>query len=177
MAGLDLMDLAGKPTPEMTLMRESVEGACAMLEFMRLAFGHAGAGETCDGARLHALLGAHIATRPRLALDWAVEGALTRVAAQQLALALLCALHALPRGGTLRVAREGPLLRLAATGQIATDPALWDGLAGRAPPPAPDPRRIEFALLSRALAGHDCPISVTLGPDMLLLTLPQGKDD
>ncbi len=177
MAGLDLMEMTGEPTPEMGLMRESLDGARATLDLMRLAFGQASAGASVDSEVLHSLLAAPLAARPRLTLDWAVEGILPRSVAQQLTLALMCALHALPRGGTLHVAREGAALALTASGQIAADPALWDGLSGRAALPDPDPRHIEFALLARHLAQSDAAILITHDSETLRLILSQVKAD
>ena len=50
MAGLDLLEMSGRPSPELALMRESVEGARATLDLLRLAFGPAGAGEAIGKA-------------------------------------------------------------------------------------------------------------------------------
>lgn len=177
MAGLDLMEMAGPPTPELALMRESVDSARATLDLMRLAFGQASTGASVDSEVLRRLLAAPLAARPRLSLSWAVDGSLTRSEAQQLTLALMCALHALPRGGTLHVARDGAALALTATGQINADPALWDGLSGRAARPAPDPRRIEFAVLGRTLAESAAAIRVTHDTETLRLFLSQAKAD
>ncbi|MAU52356.1 MAG: hypothetical protein CMN17_08270 [Roseovarius sp.] len=177
MAGLDLLEMSGRPSPELALMRESVEGARATLDLLRLAFGPAGAGEAIGAEALRALCAAPLAARPRLTLDWTLAEALPRPEARRLALALLCALHALPRGGTLRVAREGAALCLAARGEIAADPALWQGLGGTAPLPEPDPRRIEFALLAQALARDGARLTISHAGDTLRLALlPAGKD-
>jgi histidine phosphotransferase ChpT len=177
MAGLDLMEMAGPPTPELALMRESVDSARATLDLMRLAFGQASTGASVDSEVLRRLLAAPLAARPRLSLTWAVDGSLTRSEAQQLTLALMCALHALPRGGTLRVAREGAALALTASGQIAADPALWDGLSGHAALPDPDPRRIEFGFLGRLLAENDAALLISHDSETLRLILSQAKAD
>jgi histidine phosphotransferase ChpT len=177
MAGLDLMEMAGQPTPELALMRESLDGARATLDLMRLAFGQASEGAAIEGETLRQLLAALLVARPRLTLDWAVAGTLPRAEAQQVTLALLCALHALPRGGTLRIAHEGAALTLTATGAIAADPALWEGLSGHAPLPAADPRRIEFALLARHLAKRGARIAISHDPEKLRLSLSQGMTD
>ncbi|PKQ13952.1 MAG: hypothetical protein CVT70_00375 [Alphaproteobacteria bacterium HGW-Alphaproteobacteria-1] len=177
MAGLDLMEMAGQPTPELALMRESVDGARVTLDLMRLAFGQASAGASVDSDVLHRLLAAALAARPRLTLTWAVNGTLPRSEAQQLALALMCALHALPRGGTVHVAREGAVLALTATGHVSVDPALWDGLSGRAALPDPDPRRIEFALLALLLAQSGAALLINHEPESLQLILSQVKAD
>jgi len=180
MAGLELLEMggAGDGAAERALMRESLDGARATLEVARLAFGQAGAGERRTTAALRETLAAHLAARPRLALDWALEeGALARGEAQRLLLAALCALHALPRGGTLRIAREGRACTLAAQGAIGAEPTLWQGLAGRAPLPTPDPRRIEFHLLACHMAARGAEIDVTETPDCLTLRLWPSKVD
>lgn len=179
-AGLELLEMggAGGGGAARALMRESLENARATLEVVRLAFGQAGAGETQATRTLRDTLAAHLAARPRLTLDWALEeGAIGRDAAQGLVLAALCALHALPRGGTLRIAGEGGALVIAACGPLGPATALWQGLAGHAPLPEPDPRRIEFHLLARHLAAQDTEIEVTETSGRLTLRLGPSKAD
>ncbi|MBC7133972.1 MAG: hypothetical protein H5U16_12850 [Roseovarius sp.] len=178
MAGLDLLEMTGPPSPELTLMRESLAGARASLDLMRLAFGRAGEGADMAADELGRILAAALAARPRLTLEWALETALPRRDARHLTLALLCMLHALPRGGTLRVAARGAAaLCLTARGTIAADPVLWEGLAGDRPLPAPDPRRIEFALLARGLAAGGASLTISHAPETLQLLLTPAKGD
>ena len=179
LTGLDFLEEMGTTGGETALLRESLAGACATLEVLRLAFGRQGTGEAFDPARLGELLGGHLATRPRLRLDWALAGPpVPRPQAQRIALALLCAMQALPRGGTLDVAAAPQAaVRIAATGRLAADPALWDGLGGSVALPEPDPRRIEFHLLAAHLRRDDARISITQDGDTLTLTIGPARDD
>ncbi|MDZ7709249.1 MAG: histidine phosphotransferase family protein [Roseovarius sp.] len=178
LTGLEFIaDVPGGAGPdEMTLLRDSLTGARATLEMLRLAFGRSDAGETLDARALGGIVRGHLAARPRLGLDWALDGPLARADAQPVALAVLCAAQALPRGGTLAVARPGPArvtvtATVTANGDLADDPDLWDGLAGRGPLPAADPRRIEFHLLAARVATGDARIDITIGVRARTITL------
>ncbi len=182
LTGLEFLSGAsgGANPDEMALLRDSLTGARATLEMLRLAFGHAGTGAALDAATLGTTVRGHLATRPRLRLDWALDGPLGRTAAQHVALAILCAVHALPRGGTLTAALAGAgSFGITATGEgdIAAESALWDGLAGRATLPAPDPRRVEFHLLAARIARGDARIDVTHAAQSVMIVLFQPALD
>lgn len=175
LTGLEfLTDMPGGCGPEeMALLRDSLTGARATLEMLRMAFGGAGAGEPLDSRVLGGTVRGHLAARPRLHLDWALDGPLARPDAQLVALAVLCAAQALPRGGTLAVTRSGGArIVTTVTGPLGLpDPVLWDGLAGRTALPEADPRRIEFHLLAARIAQRDAAIEVTSQTDTLAITL------
>ncbi|MET4102057.1 histidine phosphotransferase ChpT [Roseovarius sp. MBR-78] len=175
LTGLEfLTDMPGGCGPEeMALLRDSLTGARATLEMLRMAFGTVGAGEALDARALGATVRGHLAARPRLHLDWALDGPLARPDAQLVALAVLCAAQALPRGGALVVARAGGArITVTVTGPLGLpEPMLWDGLAGRAALPEADPRRIEFHLLAARIAQGDAAIEVTSHADTLAITL------
>jgi len=179
LTGLEFIgDAPGGPGPEeMALLRDSLTGARATLGMLRLAFGRADTDAGPDPRALREIVRGHLAARPRLRLDWALDWALDgpplpRAGAQRVALAVLCAAQALPRGGTLGVARpDSRRVTVTATGDIAADPALWDGLAGRAALPAADPRLIEFHLLAARMAGGDARIAVSSGAQSVTITL------
>jgi histidine phosphotransferase ChpT len=189
LTGLDLLSTApGATSPEdMALLRDSLSGARATLEMLRVAFGRAGEARGAD--TLGATVRGHLAARPRLRLDWALHGPLAPGMAHLVALAVLCAAHALPRGGTLAVARtDGQGLRVTATAtkaaaatnaapRLAADPALWDGLAGHAPLPAPDPRQVEFHLLAARRARGDARLTVSRDETTLAITLTAPAQD
>ena len=179
LTGLDFLEEMGAAGGETALLRDSLSGARATLDVLRLAFGRQGTGEAFDPGALGALLRGHLVTRPRLQLDWGLDGPpVPRPEAQRIALAVLCAMHALPRGGTIDVARApGGAIRLAATGRLAADPALWDGLAGREPLPDPDPRRIEFHLLAAHLCRDGARIAITQDCETLTLAIEAPRDD
>jgi histidine phosphotransferase ChpT len=180
LTGLEFIsDLPGGAGPDETaLLRDSLTGARATLEMLRTAFGRPGTGAALDGASLGDIVRGHLAARPRLHLDWALDGPLARARAQLVALAVLCAAQALPRGGTLAVVRPDTAgITVTATGDLAADPALWDGLAGRAPLPPADPRRIELHLLATRVAQGNARIAVTRNAQGLALTLSLSARD
>lgn len=170
--GLELLELAGAAeSPELALMRESVAGARAALDLLRLAFGRAPDGETLSAEKMLAVLGAHLRNRPRLALEWQVTGTVPRSEAQLVLLCLLGAEDALPRGGTLCVTRAGTGWRITAQGPgLAPAMPLWHGAANHAPLPSPDPRHAHFFFLYKCLALHGSCLSATLADDRLCVT-------
>jgi hypothetical protein len=98
------------------------------------------------------------------------------------ALAVLCAAHTLPRGGTLAVtAGPGGTIRVAAmpgaAGVLAADPDLWAGLSGHAPLPPADPRRLEFHLLAARIARGDARLAVSRDETTLAITLTPPAQD
>jgi len=176
LTGLEFLSGApGAAGPEeMALLRDSLAGARASLDLLRLAFGYAGTGSGCDAGPLGSAARGHLAARPRLRLDWALDGPLSRAAARHLALAVLCTAQALPRGGLLSVAgadARGVRVTATADGDLAADPALWDGLTGRARLPAPDPRRAEFHLLAAHVARGAARIEVSRDAQSVAITL------
>ena len=180
LTGLDFLSHApgGAGPDEIALLRDSLTGARATLDMLRLAFGRAGPDETLDAGKLGGIVRDHLAARPRLRLDWALDGALARSDGQPVALAVLCAAQALPRGGVLAVARPDPArITVTAQGDLAADPALWDGLAGRGPLPAPDPRRIEFHLLRARGARGTARIAVSSDARSRTITLVSPSPD
>jgi len=182
LTGLDFLSgAAGTSGPEeMALLRDSLTGARATLEILRTAFGRAGAGGGCDAATLGAAARGHLSAWPRLRLDWALDGPLSRTTARHLVLSVLCAAQALPRGGTLAVnGAEAQGLRVTATAEdgLAADPSLWDGLTGRGRLPAPDPRRAEFHLLAAHVARGTARIEVTRdAQSVAIAVLPPAQD-
>lgn len=182
LTGLDFLSGApGTAGPEeMALLHDSLTSARATLEMLRTAFGRAGTGAGCDAAALGEAARGCFAARPRLRLDWAIDGQLAPATARCLALSVLCAAQALPRGGTLAVTRgAADTLRVTATGtgDLTADPVLWDGLAGRAALPAPDPRIVEFHLLAAQVARHTARIEVSPAAQSLSITLLRPARD
>jgi len=176
LTGLDFLSGAsgGASPDEMALLRDSLTGARATLEMLRTAFGRAGRGAARDAASLGTTARGHLAARPRLQLEWSLDGRLAPVAAQHLALAILCAAHALPRGGTLAVAgsdAEGLRVTATAEGDLAAEAALWDGLTGHSALPAADVRQVEFHLLAAHIARGDARIEVIRGDQSLAIAL------
>ena len=154
--GLELLTLSGLgESAELSLLRDSLQGARASLDLARLAFGRAGTVGDVSAEVLHGVLSAHYAGRPRLTLDWQVTGTMPRARAQIIALACLASEAALPRGGTLQVSGRPGATRVTATGDgVTVNPALWGGLSGDTPLPVSDPRHVEFRMLRDCLAAQ-----------------------
>lgn len=157
--GLELLELGGTAQgPEMALVCDSVATANARIRLYRLAFGHCGDAPPTASAEVAAMLNAAQAGR-RLALDWQIKGALPRIEAQALVLAVLCLTDALPQGGTIRLTRNGPDgWTLRATGpRLQANPALWACLSGGKPVEI-GPAQVQFLMLPRVLQtlGRSC---------------------
>jgi len=180
--GLEL--LADEKDPAMRqrcfeLLEQSARISADKLKFFRLAFGAAGGfGEMVPVNEARVLVDALVANNARIAVTWTLPSdVLPKPAVKTLLNFALIGIDALPRGGTLRIAHEGAALTLTATGAIAADPALWEGLSGSNPLPAADPRRIEFALLARHLTKRGARIAIRHDPEKLRLSLSQSKTD
>ncbi len=106
---------------ELQLIGESAATASATLQFYRLAFGAAGAGEPYALAKCQKIVAAMF-RRERADLDWPAQaGDITRASARLLCNLMLIAASALPRGGSVRVAAKlgGNLeLEIAAEGPV-----------------------------------------------------------
>ncbi|MFP4450291.1 histidine phosphotransferase family protein [Rhodosalinus sp.] len=148
--GLELLSLSpGAPVgPEMELIAESCASAQARLGFYRIAFGRRSVSEVIGSGDAAALVQGHFADT-RLEAAWAAEGPLPRAEVQLAFLALLCVETALPRGGAVRVDREGGRWHLHAEGpRVAAHPALLAILRGDAPASDITPAQVQFALLA-----------------------------
>ncbi|MFP4405304.1 histidine phosphotransferase family protein [Rhodosalinus sp.] len=148
--GLELLSLSpGAPVgPEMELIAESCASAQARLGFYRVAFGKRSVSEVIGSGDAAALVQGHFADT-RLEAAWAAEGALPRAEVQLAFLALLCVETALPRGGAVRVARQGGRWELTGEGpRVAADPALVAVLQGAGGTQTLTPAQVQFALLA-----------------------------
>ncbi len=171
--GLELLELSGiGDSPELALIRDSIAGAKATLELHRLAFGSAAANQSLGADALHQILVAHYRARPRLTVEWFAQGALSRVMAQILLLAILAAEQALPRGGTLTIRQTGKRWQITARGENVTpDMSLLEALEGHAPLPEADPRTCHFLVLKACLAASNLCVLIACSDVELSLTL------
>lgn len=171
--GLELMTLSAPGDgAELALVQDSLNGAKATLEISRLAYGRATADECLGATGLGKIAADYYAAKSRLTLDWQVSGELPRPRAQIAVLGCLAAEQALPRGGALTVRGDARTLQITAH---ATPPApdadLWDGVAGKIPLPAPDPRQAHFHMLRRCLAAQGITMTTQLGAEEFVITI------
>ncbi|RFP89033.1 histidine phosphotransferase [Rhodobacteraceae bacterium 63075] len=145
--GMELIELTGTAgSPEMSLISDSVAGANARIRFYRIALGLASSEQMIGPSEITGILSAFYRDT-RLDCAWQAEGDVPRDEAQAVFLALLCAAAALPSGGQLDVAREGPGWRITgAADTMRLHAPLWDMLAG-AGNPSVQPSEVQFAML------------------------------
>lgn len=145
--GLELLALTMPPSPELSLIEDSVADALARLHMLRLAFG-AGTAPVLAADLLSALQTVG-AGRLKVGAELAPET--PRPLARRLILGTMCLSSALPRGGTLtlRPASDVPG-RWLLHGQgksVRIDPDLWTPLLA-AHPPQVSAAQAHFALLA-----------------------------
>lgn len=175
--GLELLTLSGMgDSAELALVQDSLRGAKAVLDISRLAYGRAapgeGEGEGLGAEALRDMAAAYYDGKPRLTLDWQLSGAQSRARAQIVILACLAAEQAVPRGGGLTVQGDPQEARITAHGaQPTPDTVLWDGVAGKAPLPTPDPRQAHFHMLHHCLAAQGLSAITRLDGDAFVITI------
>jgi histidine phosphotransferase ChpT len=153
--GLELLAMTMAGTPEMALMRDSLDQALGRIKLYRLGFGAAAAGGTIGGDELAAALAAVGGSRPvRLEPDLPAE--LPRPDARLLVLMALCAETALAWGGRLEVRAAGgaggPMSVVAEAARLRIDPEPWAALAEGRVPAEPTAPLVHFSLLPAAAA-------------------------
>ncbi len=160
------MGLAGAPSsPELDLVRESVESANARIRFFRLAYGAAPEGAVAGRAEVVATLRA-VSRAGRLSYDWEVAGDPPRAEVRAVFLLLQCLESAMPMGGHIRVARDGAAWEVTGEGpRMRVDEAAWTAMqAARARPPEGS-AQVQFALLPAALGALGRALALKLATD------------
>ena len=144
--GVELIALSGQPpSPEISLIAESVESANARIRFFRVAFGAAGEEQTI-GAQEVAAIVEGLARVGRHRIDWTAGGA-PRMEVKLAFLVILCLESALPWGGDIRVGRSGEAWRIeGAAERIKRDRALWEALGDPALGLSVSSSEVEFPL-------------------------------
>lgn len=150
--GVELMrEIGGPPGPELDLVADSADKLSASLQFLRLAFGAAPAGESAGLSGVRRIARRWFAHQ-RAELDWPDTGADTTRRAARLRLNLLqCAASALPRGGAVRVEEraDGGFVVTAEGRTVAPPEAAELWLADAPAAPAPSPRDLHWLLAGR----------------------------
>jgi histidine phosphotransferase ChpT len=167
--GLELLEMSQPATPEMALMRDSLEQALGRIKLYRLAFGPASTDGIMAGVEVQGILRALGGSRSvELVTD--LPASLGRSQARLVALMALCAETALAWGGRIEIA-VGAEIRLSATAErLRLDAELWEPLSRGLPPETPTPPQVHFALLPAAAAAAGCSLSVETGKTRLVLT-------
>lgn len=103
--GIELMLLAGgEDSPEMALVRESLENASGRIRFFRIAFGAAQSGH---GVKAVEIVSALEDAGRKAVIDWRVPGDCPRPETKLAFLLTACCESAMPFGGTITVNEAG----------------------------------------------------------------------
>lgn len=167
--GVELLSMSGTAGgEELALISESVQTANARVRFLRIAYGLASEGQTIGRTEITGLL-AEVWRAGRVRVHWAAPGDCLRLEVKLAFLALQCLENALPYGGTIEVTRTGQSWHLTARAEkMRADPALWDGLAGRAPLEVAG-NTVHFALIGITASAAGRKLSVQRGEGSLTL--------
>ncbi len=159
--GLELLSLSGVPeTPELTLIRESVENANARIGFFRLAFGAAPDGQQIPVQDVIAIIG-NYARSSRVRIAWQDAGNPGRPVVRLIFLLIQCLERALPFGGEITIRHKNGGWCVTGQGdKLRIDPQLWSLLTGGTLTEPLHPADIQFALIRNA--ADDCGVVLTL---------------
>ena len=165
--GLELLLMTGlEPTPELSLLQDSVASASARIRWFRLAFGPAGP-QRVGRAEVTDILRA-ISRGTRLSYDWTVQGDAPRGEVKAVFLLLQCLEAALPLGGRLTISRSDDAWQVTAQSpRLRFDPSLWASLTSPEVPSPDTPAQVQFALLPQALAELGRALQVEAGTDQI----------
>ncbi|MFO7856429.1 MAG: histidine phosphotransferase family protein [Paracoccaceae bacterium] len=171
--GVELMrEIGGPPGPELDLVADSAEKLGASLQFLRLAFGPAPAGESAGLAGVHRIARRWFAHQ-RAELDWPDGAGDTTRRAARLRLNLLqAAASSLPRGGVVAMReRESGGFAVRAEGPAVVAPEsaeLW--LTDAPAAPRPTPRDVHWLLAGRHAAEAHAGLALHRTDTALVLT-------
>ncbi len=168
--GVELLQMAGQQSPELTLIAESVSNANARIRFFRVAFGIAAPGQDMGRAEIADIL-MPFGTMRGIAIDWQADGPVPRDAARLIFLLLMCVEGALPWGGGVTVDRTGDGWSVVATAdRMRIEHALWDGLRDGLNTRETTAADVHFPLASSAAATLSRSLSVAVDDCSIRLT-------
>lgn len=155
--GMELLLMSGlPPSPELSLIEESIANANARVRLFRLAFGVASGGQRMARGDIVKLLGDCYGAG-RIQVIWEPTSDVSRIEAKIALLAVLCLEVALPAGGKIVLRCDRGQWQMQAYGsKIRFDPLAWNLLIKRtADPTDMQPAHVQFLLLRDALAQFD----------------------
>lgn len=169
--GVELLNMAGMTNaPELALIAESVESANARIRFFRVAFG--GASRTATFAHSDATtILKDVYKTSRTSVGWQVQGDLKRAEVKLAFLLIQCLDSAMPRGGTIRVTRDGDVWRIKAIGdRLRIEDNLWSRLSHPGPQTHIAASDVHFALVAPAAADISRRVSMSANETSISLS-------
>ena len=159
--GMELLEMTtGTPTPEMELIRQSVDNVNARIRFFRIAFGQASTQQQTGRSEIAGILAGYFPS-PRLEVAWRPAEDIPRTEAKGAFLALLCVEGALPAGGRIEIERADGAWQVRAEGaRLRIAEEAWAHLDGGGPMPDAA-THVHFALLRRWAAEQGRRIETT----------------
>jgi histidine phosphotransferase ChpT len=161
--GVELIALSGQvPSPEMSLIAESVENANARIRFFRVAFGAATSEQSLGAQEIAAIVEA-LGQTGRHRMEWTAGGA-TRLEIKLAFLIILCVGSAMPWGGGIAVRRIGDGWQISGRAErMKVEPVTWAALCDPRLPLAVTSAEVEFPLARHAAARLGCDLFVDIG--------------
>jgi histidine phosphotransferase ChpT len=145
-----LMMEGGTPSPELTLIAESVASATARIRFFRVAFGLTDGDQQIGRAELTKTLSDY-SQGGRVSIEWDIPGNVLRREAKLAFLAIQCCETALAYGGRISVTLEDEKWQVDVSAErLRIDPDLWATLSK--PAGELTPAQVHFALFPAALS-------------------------
>lgn len=166
--GLELMQMGGDGSAELSLVNDSLCNAQARIRFFRLAFGAAG-NEPVSDTELRRIL-SDLGAASRQIVHWQASGEVPRTQARLVFLAIMCLESALPFGGDITITRDGAQWHV--SGQAARmliDEKLWDAL--NRPGADVTPSEVQFALLPLLLEDEGRRPRTRIGQNEIVILL------
>ena len=160
--GIELLEMSKPaPSPEMSLISESVANASARIRFFRIAFG--AAGEQLVGRPEILSILKDVYAGGRLSVAWGPLDGQMRGTLRLVFLALLCLETAMPYGGRIEVVQNGDTLALNGhADKFIVDEILWSRLSSAIHLEELRPAHVQFGLLPVVAADEGRSLSATL---------------
>lgn len=172
--GLELLMMSGVPnSPEMALIKESINAANARIRMFRIAYGSPSTEQVLGRSEVTSIL-RDVTHGTRITIHWEPVADLSRSEVQLAFLAIQCAEPSIPYGGEMRINHDGERWQLSLKGdRIGLDPALAAllGSGDTDQTPSVSPAQVQFMLLPIAARALGRTPSFSQQPDEALLTV------
>lgn len=160
--GLELMTMTGgTDSPEIGLIRESIDSANARIRLFRVAFGAAPHGAMMARSEIVDVLDKNYLSS-RVQVTWSPADEVPRREVKIAFLAILCLTTALPWGGLIDVRRDpgGSWIAEAEAEKTRIEEEVWSTLDDPASLPSVEPALVHFPILAEMTALRSPPLAV-----------------